>query len=653
MKTQEVEFKINELIKERLFGAIRKIIIKENREKFLRSTEYIMSNHKSELLDKRHKQWFASVSELFLSYKSILALHPLVIREEKIEKFTSEEVVRVKADYFYDGIEFSAVYPTHFSAEMTREIDDCIAYLKEPSREHTVESYVSKESEKQPRPPLTTAALKFSAFYLYGIEPKETTAILNKLFGANLITDPITNGWNIDYQSIEDIQTLLFGKYEEDQILQYQRKYEDKAVDRSQECIRPVNFSSAFLPKKIIETKEYKSIKHRDIYQEKATLNLYMFIYYITLSTQMKNSYYDTSTLEITVGGKKLKEQASSLIEGSENWEELTGSIVARLDKNADIGYQRDVVLPELANDTILTPSDVYSYSYQSKRPPRYGVGRFITQILEKKGVGGNVDHDAIISDLLTTNAVKQVKSMLHPQDSGIKALNWIQQHASSLLCEEYHVELKDKIELVVSKSITIKSLLEEINDLIDGAFSSADYIADDLPPSDKKIMFAKKIAVKNNVVLSRDILNSAIKLDMFIANYPQEELVKVGMCPSCNSKVYHREYLDNKTGEISYFYACENNNNKESKCNFSLWSSSIKKFFSLRGIELFSEDEVLESVKKILPRKKGYLFSGFISRSKKEYDAKVFIESYIQKDSTTESYKLSLTPIFNKKAAA
>ncbi|MBD3843507.1 MAG: hypothetical protein IE909_16820, partial [Campylobacterales bacterium] len=103
-------------------------------------------------------------------------------------------------------------------------------------------------------------------------------------------------------------------------------------------------------------------------------------------------------------------------------------------------------------------------------------------------------------------------------------------------------------------------------------------------------------------------------------------------------------EYINRENGEISHYFACENFN-KAGGCNFSLWDNTIYKFFSEKGLELFTIHERADALKKILTKKKGYLFNGLIGKNKKEYDAKIYLEEY--RDNTNQKkwgFKMSFT---------
>jgi len=631
----EIKNNINLVIKEKLFSAIRQIIVEQQKERYVKTSEYnsLEYNKRKEQLNSKYREWYNSISNFYLSYYSIMALHPLVLRELKIREFVSQDVIRIKADYIYNEIEFSSFYPTHYSTSMSKEIEDCISDLKDPRYSHVVDNYKSaKDSERTPKEPLTTAELKFSSFYLFNFEPEYVTKLTNYLYIAGLVTNPETNGWRIDDQIVEDIITVLNSKFDYEKILQYKREFNDKIIDRTtQECIRPTKVNQHYFPKDIDKTQEFNSINFDDESEKADAKKIYEFIFYITLSTQFKNSIYDTSTLEIAVGSKILKEQANVVIEGEENWETLTGKIISRISSNSDNNNRQTVVLPELIQGTILKPLDIYAYSYQSKRPPRFGVGRFITQVLEKNAIGSNKEHDIIIAELIESKAIHKVKTMLHPQENSIILIQWLMEYLPLLLNFEYFRELEDKIELVANNEISIESILNEIDRLIDEAFEESGFVLNDSKPSASKIKLLNGVIKKYNLQIDNSIYDSNIKIDMILAQYPMPEPIKIGSCPSCNSLVFQKEYINPESGESLIYFACENLR-KNGGCNFSLWDNYIYKFFSDKSLELFTVEERADALKKILSKKKGYQFNDFVAKNKTTYNARVFPSTYMDK---------------------
>lgn len=644
MQPFEIEHQINEVLAEKLFAGFKSYLIAGQRERLLNSAEYksLQGQDAVNLLNKSYKDWYENSANFYLSLKSLFAVVPLALREIQILNFETEQVFRVKAEYSYKGVDFSATYPSHFNADMQREIEDCVAYLSDPKHSHIVDKYISiTDTEKQPHPPLTMAQLKYSCFYLYGMQPETVTELSNLLFEYGLITNPQTSGWNIEDSVSEDIITLLNQTYSPEQVLQSKRVFTKNGETRDhQECIRPVEVSSRFFPKRLSESEAFERLtsEHPEASQ-KDLLNLYGFIFYITISTQMRNSIYDTSKIEIAVGNKRLHQEANFCLPGQENWELLSGKMIKKVQSSENFQNIQTVILPEVPPETKLLPLAVYSYAYKKKRPPRYGVGRFVTQILESNQIGENAEHDLIISELLETKSVSLIKQMLVPQDSIVLLTEWAIEYFPFILNVENYHEIQEKIVDVSEGRFPLQNLLSEMETMIESAFEASGIELDDVPPSDAKIKMLKLVAQKHGLTLDPDVFQSTAKADRILGQYPLSPQIPVGKCPNCNATVLHKEF-EKEGQQTSHYYSCENFKNG---CDFSIWDNYIYQFFSQKGIELYTPEEREETIKNILAKKKGYLFTGFVAKNQKPYDATVYCEKYQDKKTNKEKWGLSL----------
>ena len=630
---------IDKVLHERLFSAIKKLSIQNKRNRFEKTSDFqnANSNSRKNLLDEKFKIWYKSIDTFYLSFYSIFALVPLVKREKQILEFDSKEVTIIRVEYqCHDGSEFGASHQTRFTVDMKKEVEDCIIELSNPKYTHVVDNYKDeKDTEKAPHEPLTSASLKYSCFYLFQFDYKYTTLLASLLFNADLITNIDTSGWHIEEDVAEEMITILNHTFNEEQVLQRKRTFDDKAVDRGQECIRPKLFASNYSPDNIKNTNEFKDIEFEDGREKDDAFKLYEFIYNITLSTQLKNSIYDTSTVDIIVGQHKLKQKAHLLIEGQDNWELLSGKYINKINENdnTEQGQSKTIILPEFMQDDILVPLSIYSYTYNSRRPRRYGVGRFADQILERDGIGKTSEHDEIISNLIDSKAVIQIQKVLNPQESSIFLIDWLIEYAPLLTDLEYLKELEEKIESVQLGDLSLDSVIDELDRMLDESFSKANYKEDFSKPSQAKINLINSVATKYKLNLEPDIFDSNIKCDMLLALYPTAEPIKVGNCPGCNAVVYQKEYTNTTTGETNAYFSCEKFS-KTDGCTFSIWDNRIEKFFADKGYNLYTTEERKEALKKILPKKRGYLFSGLVDESKRKYNAKISIQSFIPKDS-------------------
>jgi bifunctional ADP-heptose synthase (sugar kinase/adenylyltransferase) len=190
MDKKQILSSLNNILHTRLSSAIKKLYVQNKRDKFIRSSDYQNSSNekREELLNQKYKIWYQGVDTFYLSLYSIFALTPLVKREKEIIDFSSQEMTVVMVDYFpYDGMEFSASYPVRFTADMKKEIDDCVFELQDTRYQHIVDNYKpEKDTEKPPHEPLTNRSLKYSCSYLFQFEYQYTTKLATLLHDAAL-----------------------------------------------------------------------------------------------------------------------------------------------------------------------------------------------------------------------------------------------------------------------------------------------------------------------------------------------------------------------------------------------------------------------------------------------------------------------------------
>lgn len=648
MTEQAINEELTNFIHSKFFRVIREVIIAQEKKKFQKSTTYmkLSSSEKQDAFNIYYKKWFKSISNFFLSYPSIIALSFLVKREEEIREFESEKNIVVKADYKKDDIDFSAYLPTTYTIDMQQEVEDAINELRSPKYHHRVLNYVEKKDfEKSPPPPLTLAKTKYSAFYLFGFAPDYTTKILRILYNAGLITNYETDGWNISDEAVDDIIVYLSALYDNDKILQYKRTYTDKFADRSYECIRPTIFTKEYSPTLIQNSNEFRSIDF-SICPAKDIFFIYEMIFNFTIATQLKNSIYDMSALEIIVGERILYAKSDCILDNEENWEMLIGKYVKRIESNS-IGMERKVsMLPSFTYDEELIPMNIYAYDYNSRRPFRYGIGRFLMQILEKFNIAKNEDQDKIVNELISSGAVEVIGNMLHPQENSMIMIAWLKQYAEILLNMEFYREWQENMKNASDGIIDYQTIIMQFDNIFEAAFNLAGVVYTEKTPSEAKKKLLQKIASKYNLKIDSTVYEDSVQIDKIIAQYPMAEPIKVGNCPKCNHNVYQYEYI--KNDDTKYYFVCENGG-KHGKCSFLIWDFMIEKFFGSRGIPLLSIEDRRETLKKVMSKKRGYLFTDLISKNQKKYDAKIYLEEVEDRDTKKPRWIFSMTFV-NKK---
>lgn len=577
------------------------------------------------------------------------ALHLLVIREKEIDAFVTQRQYKIGVDYEYEGVQFTVYFPTVFSDNTKTEMMDILAYLGNAKNEHVVEKYKPGQRGVPPFPPLITSRLLRGCFYLMSYDPSKTMKLAQQLFECGLITYLRTDSYTIADEAVESIIRYLNSKYPEEDVKQSKRVYKQKeGTHDAHEAIRPIYFTDEFSPDNIQTTSEWIDNKltpeHHKVYE---------YIWQVTLATQMKDAVYDKSVVEIRVGQNILKAQANyvatTLNEYGEEvemlgWEKMRGNYLKTAERDADEDYKdRRIYIPYLTVGERLKPINVKETEYQSKRPPRYGIGRFVS-VLEEKGIGRPSTFASIYQKLVKTGCVGLIgKQMLQPRAFGIRVDNWITEHAgwmNDIDNAKKFEELLDAIEkgelASINEEIAMYTAL--IEDLQKTLGIKPDLAKENNLPSEAQIALYDAILSRTGGGAPDDrLLKDRSKMSVFIDKYQKSNTVC--KCPSCKTgEIRIHEY--EKEGRTKRFFKCSNKT-----CDLFIGDEHIDKFFVMKGKD-FNAEERVDILKKICSKKSGYFMTGFVSKTGKDYNANVILQNSVKEE---KSY-WSLNLVFEKK---
>lgn len=578
------------------------------------------------------------------------ALHLLVEREKEVIAFVEEDKFSVMVEYIKNGIPFRMTVPTTFFNHTKKEMHDLIAELSNPTYKHMVAAYNPETTSKSPYPPLITSRLQRGAWYLFGIEPDRTMKIAQELFHAGLITYHRTESYNISDEAVLAIITYLRDIYPDELIVQQKRVFKMKpGAHIAHEAIRPTIFLGETSPESIESHPLFIKAK-----LAKEHLDVYSYIWYVAVSTQMADAVYDTSSGVIQVGQVKLLgraniyalgwSEAEQKIVPQSGWKQLYGQYIEPAEDDGDnSNSHRETILPRLRIGEEVTMLDVKVVESTTRRPQRYGVGRFITT-LENKKIGRPSTFATIYKKLVATKAVTLKNgNMLVPSSLGISIDDWITEYAPWLNSIEHTVDFHEKLDLIEKGEIKSPDpIVKEYSELVAEVAKKIDWIdPQNAMPSSAQIERAKKIIQDKKIegINKELIFVSQMEMKAFLAKYQDTEDEQIGKCPKCKTgNIYLRNYENQETGEISNYFACAARG-----CDFRVWESTIDKFFVQFKID-YNKEELRQAVEKILSKRDGYLFTGLISKDKKEFEAQVMLEP------SEYNGKIYWKPVFNFK---
>lgn len=637
---KHAEYVINALFINRLSKGIKTSVIEQRIQTHKRN--FPKASH--EEISRMSKTWHKQLQNFYVLLPTIAGLYWIVKAERTILSHDPKVIHRIYVQYKKDGVEFTVPFSTVYTDEFLQECNDTVEYLRSPENVHRVYYYQHEERDVKPTyRPVVLSFLQSKMFYLYNFSIEYTTKIAKRLFHTGLITDPATSSYRVPGETSIALIRYLNQKYGHEYVLQHERDF-GADDDSLTTAILPTRFEEAYDPENVDQTPEFIRIRFDSPKMKQDALTMYAFIYAITEWTQMKDAIYDSSVLQIKAGTKKLEVKANHLVDIFDTekrkfipqkcWKSVNTDLLNALNAGdgeiSEEGYA--VVLPKCNHNETLYPTNINYSSTTPKRPPRYGVGRFNTQILGGKGIGTAESFHIIQNNLISANLVTLANTMMHPQEISLESITWCEQYAPMLIDDKNVREYWDRLNRIRFEGESPDQLIGEYEYYIDEVLKASGIKDEPITLTEPMVKLAKAIVFQRNIPIDdpNSFFADPVKVKQLIELYSHEENKeeeRLFKCPICRQGyVFAKEYVDGEKQTKSLYYACENEH-----C-FVIYDNKIDEFFVGKGKAL-GQKERFDALKNIASKQhlknKGYMFTDFIGRNSKPYDAKVFIDTY------------------------
>lgn len=487
------------------------------------------------------------------------ALQILKDNHFRIEEFTPSNYYQIGVDYAHEGKTFRAFLKVRFEEKDKETVDELMIDIR--NSDHIVSKNNEKTRDVAPFPPLVTARLVRSAFYLYGFKPKQTMKLAQKLYELGLITYMRTDSTKISDEAVSEIISLLKRKFSPEFFVDKKREFKNnnKNAQKAHEAIRPTSFDDHAFPKHLPQN-------HPELTQEHQ--NLYEFIFYRTVATQMSNAVYDASTIEIQIG-ENLVVSAEANNQLFAGWQKLHGAMLREAERvEGEEWKQNTVLLPRVIPGAEVNYVDLLMLTKQTRTPARYGVGRFVTEL---ESFTRPSTLDSIIDKLEESGYIEILKGMIYMTNLGIAVAEWTEKEAFWLSDKENTEKMEEALDLIEhGDCANPDSLLHQYSELIEALKKKIGFIERDYwTPSEGQVKMATSIAKK--LKLSDDEIARIVKHKKSCETFLNENKVKrkkIGKCPAC--KLLGKEGV---VYENEKAFGCSN---YKDGCKFTIWKKSV-----------------------------------------------------------------------------
>lgn len=549
--------------------------------------------------------------------------------ESRIEAHVSKKYRILKIIYLYEGKSFDAYCDIRYDYDNDLAINRDIKELY--SNIHKVDSYTEIIDSKSPKGPLNTVDLQYSAFYIKGIMPNDTMSSAQRLFERGLITYHRTDSHRLSKDIFISIKNIIVDLFGDSYTIDIMRDFSEKKKKNDQEikiqdaheAIRPTYFDKEHFPKNIKFL--YDDLTKQDI-------DVYYIIWARCIASQMSDSTYDRSVVEIKVNDMNFYSRAKyRLFDG---WEIVSDKLIA-IKETRDgtiVKYNDDIKIPKFEANDILTPLEIMQKEDETRAPKRYGVGRFVSTVY-RLGFGRPSTLGGLVERLLNKGyvTIRDKDKVLIPTQNGKLVNEWTKKNFAWLIDIKHAKEFEDSLEKIENGEVEFSNSLvyDYYNKIKESALELGIEIKDndDSKPSEAQIKLIKSIAEKKGLNISQDLFTDKEKAKLFLKRNATN--VDVKDCIYCKQ---------GKIIERDSFFGCDNKD-----CNFIITKKSLISFFKKFQCDI--EEEALTSIVKKIATLSGGKFENLISK-----EGKVFSTTLIFEENKDYGWGVSFGKRNNKK---
>ncbi|MFL2756500.1 MAG: type I DNA topoisomerase [Dehalococcoidia bacterium] len=510
-----------------------------------------------------------------------VAVKAVVKKEEEINSFVKEEFWTLDAIL---GTDDSSSFKSsliaindHSEKPLIKDEKKSKNILEELSdASFQVSKFETKETKRRPSAPFITSTLQQEASRRLRISATRTMSLAQALYEGKpiggteevgLITYMRTDSTEVSSSALSEISGFVKDKYGPAYLPEKPRIYSKKVqgAQEAHEAIRPTS---------IFRTPD--SLKN---FLEPDELRLYTLIWRRMLSSQMVDSIYDRTVIDINATSN-----SSNNIYGfraSGNVLKFDGFRVVYSNNSTDddtSDEEKDKNLPKLDSGQKLLCSNLEDEQNFTQPPPRFTEASLINY-LEKEGIGRPSTYATILSTIQARDYVWSVRGKLHPTKLGTVTTFFLQGHFDDVLDVGFTAEMEKKLDDIAEGKLDWNPMLldfykpfsSKVENVISEAARVDYHLLEQDAGKDCPITTCSKPLVIKLGSNGRFISCSAYPDCTHTENLTLSTLGVEGVvCPLCGGEIQERITRASKTKPSKRFYGCANFFT-DSNCNYAI----------------------------------------------------------------------------------
>ncbi|MEW5813883.1 MAG: type I DNA topoisomerase [Spirochaetota bacterium] len=415
-------------------------INKVNAQKARRVLDRLVGYNLSPLLWKKVKNGLSA------GRVQSVALRLICDREKEVEIFIPEEYWSLEAVVTKGKSKFKLklILYKGEKADLRHEVEVKKLMAELHGQECIVKEIKKTEKTLRPKPPHTTSKLQQDAANRLGFTSRKTMQIAQQLYeGINigsgrvgLITYMRTDSTRISNQALQDVREYIKTTFPSELPEKANFYALERGAQDAHEAIRPTYVS--YLPKEM------------ESYLTKDQLKLYTLIWERFVSSQMKPSVIQTTSVDCSIGDAIFRANSTSIIE--KGFQKVLKLLASR---------EKDKSLPFLREGEIVAVEDFLPEQHFTTGPARY-TDASIVKVLEEKGIGRPSTYAPIISVLLDRYYVVRRNRQLIPTALGRMINEILIAFFPKILDVNFTAEMEGKLDLVEEDKVEWHHMIRE-----------------------------------------------------------------------------------------------------------------------------------------------------------------------------------------------
>ena len=370
------------------------------------------------------------------------ALRLICEREAEIRAFVSQEYWSIHLDSHKGRTKFSARL-THYQGNKLDQFDipddaaqaAILAALNGQSAQ--VSAVEKKKKSRSPAAPFTTSTLQQEAVRKLGMTTDRAMRAAQQLYEGvdvgsggtiGLITYMRTDSVALANEAVTEIRHYIDKHFDADYLPKAPVTFKNKAknAQEAHEAIRPTSiYRTPEALKPFLSAEQFK---------------LYDMIWKRTLACQMTPAKFDTTSVDIAVGG------ALSTFRASGQILVFPGFIAVYQEGEDDVVDEGEAKLPPLEVGDALPVDKLYGEQHFTQAPPRFSEASLV-KALEEFGIGRPSTYASIIKTLKDREYVNLDKKRFIPTDTGDIVNKFLTEHFQQYVDYNFTAKLEDQLD--------------------------------------------------------------------------------------------------------------------------------------------------------------------------------------------------------------